>query len=137
MLFLQYIIFLKIIISYCYDIINISPYEYKTVKFSPKKPYYIFKYNHIITSNVNISFYTIRSIKDQNKNAYKFYSYRDIKNITQENGQFINYYKSGSSKDYIIFIKNPSHEYYIVIQYADSFELEENFIYFQVILFMK
>ena len=127
MLFLQYIIFLKIIISYCYDIINISPYVYKTVKFSPKKPYYIFKYNHIITSNVNFSFYTIRSIKSQNKKAYNFYSYRDKKSITQENGHFINYYKGGYSEDYIIFLKNPSHVYYIVIQYNDSFELEETF----------
>jgi hypothetical protein len=117
-------------ISYCYDIINIAPYEYKTVKFTPKNNYYIFKYNHIIFSNVSSSFYTIRGIKKNNNKDYNFYSYTDEKNITQTNGKFINYEKSGNAKSYIVFINNPSHEYYIVIQYNDSGDLEETFCIF-------
>jgi len=130
MLFLHLIISVKIISSFCYDIINISPYEHKTVKFSLKKTYYIFKYNHIIFSNVNASFISIRGIKYNGNNEYKFYLYTDPKNITQKNGEFINYKYSGSAKRYAIYRNMPSHEYYIVIQYADNYELEETFYLF-------
>jgi len=130
MMLLYLIIFLKIIISFCYDIINISPYEYKTVKFSPKKTYYIFKYNHIIFSNANTSCFSVRGIKNKNYGEYKFYSYTDVKNITQKNGEFINYEHKGSAKSYIIFINMPSHEHYIVIHYVDNYELEETFYIF-------
>ena len=130
MLFLHYIIFLKIIISYCYDIINISPYELKNVKFTPQKKYYIFKYNHTIFSNANSSHFTMRSIKTQNYKEYKFYSYTDVKNITQKNGEFIDFDTKGSATSSLIFTNMPSHEYYIVVQYADSFEVEETFYLF-------
>ena len=111
MLSLLYIIFLKVIIWYCYDIINISPYEHKRVKFYPKNTYYIFKYAHIILPNVNGSDMTVNSIINKNTNEYKFYLYKDVKNITQKNGEFINYNKKGTSKKSLIYLNNTSHEY--------------------------
>lgn len=122
------------IISFCEDIINISPNELKTVKFTPLKTYYIFKYNHIIYSNTNTSHYTVRAIQNKNIYDYKFYSYTNAKNITQKNGQFINSFKNDSLKTSLIFINNPSQEYYIVIQYKINYnyyyELEETFYFF-------
>ena len=130
MLSLLYIIFLNVIISYCYDIINLSHYERKTVKFSPKNTFYVFKYAHIIVPNVNGAYLTINNVINKNTNEYKFYLYNDVKNITQKNGEFINYYKKGLSKSSFIYKDNPSHEYYLVVQYADNNELEETFYIF-------
>ena len=54
---------------------------------------------------------TVNSIINKNTNEYKFYLYKDVKNITQKNGEFINYNKKGTSKKSLIYLNNTSHEY--------------------------
>ena len=130
MSFLYYLAFLKFFISYCFELINISPYEFKIVKFSPQKTYQIFKYNHIIFPKVNASKLSVRAIGKTKHKEYKFYLYSEVKNITQENGEFINSREKGFSNDYIIFLNIQSNEYYIVIQYTDNYDLEETFYFF-------
>ena len=125
---LFYIIYIQLLLSYSYDIINILPYEHKFVQFNSIKTYNIFKYRHIILDNSKNSSFSIRSMEKNKIQDYQFFVYLEEKDINETNGNFINYDKYGSAKDYFIFSNCTNHEYYIVIKY--NFYTEDTFYFF-------
>ena len=116
MLLLYYILCIKFFVIYSYEIIDISPYEVKTVQFNISKSYYIFKYNHMTLEKSGNSYFSVRSFGINNNVEYQFYVYLEEKDINETNGTFINYDKYGSAKDYYIFSNCNNHEYYLVIK---------------------
>ena len=125
---LFYIIYIQLLLSYSYDIINILPYEHKSVQFNSIKTYNIFKYRHITLDNFENSSFSVRAIEKNKNQEYQFYAYLEEKDINETNGNFINYDKYGSAKDYFIFSNCTNHEYYIVIKYNTY--LEDTFYFF-------
>ena len=126
MLLLYYILCIKFSILYSYEIIDISPYERKTVYFRKLKSYYIFKYKHMTLEESGNSYFSIRSVEKSNL-EYQFFVYLKEKDINEINGTFIDYDKYGNAKDYYIFSDCINHEYYIVVK-SESYK--ENTFYF-------
>ena len=128
MLLFYFIICLNIFVLNSYDIIEITPYEYKEVQFSRLKPYYIFKYRHKTSENIENSYFSVRSIEKSNILNYQLYVYLEEKDINEKNGTFIDYDKYGNATDYFIFSECINHEYYVVIK-CGSFK-KDTFYFF-------
>ena len=85
---LPFFIYLSILIlySYEYEIIDMPMYERKTVQYTDKKTFFIFKYNHTFIRQDNTTSSTLTmKVFPTNKNFY-FYIYKEEKDIKEEMG---------------------------------------------------
>ena len=119
-----FLIFVGILIlySYEYEIIEMSSYERKTVQYTDKRTFFIFKYNHTFTrlDNSTTSHLTIR-VFPANTYFY-FYIYKEEKDIQEENGNFKNYINDAKytkiTTGHMNIGVTYSHVFYIAIKYT-------------------
>ena len=130
MSFFHYILYIKLLLLYSCEFIDISPYEHKSVLFSKNNRYHIFKYSLIPYKNISNYYISIRSIQSNNNQKYQFYAYLYKENITNDSEQFSNYYKYGEANNYYTFEDCISHDYYIVINSNTTSEIKDTFYFF-------
>ena len=132
MLYFLSLIILKFSIYLTYDIIPLKHFEKKTVHYTPTQTFFIFSYDHILSSNSEYSTFTL--MKYQYDFSYYYcYIYKNPSDIRQNfNGDFINYDKNCSLyySDYYFpdDEKVSSGKYYFVIQISSK--TEESFTTF-------
>lgn len=120
MLIFVYILLLKLLSTYSYEIIDILPFKRTALSFTKLNTYQIIKYSHHCPYLKITTFY-LRILK---KSSYDLYIYRNKENIYDENGSFQNYILSTNIKEEILFTNANEGDYYIVIQYSNELKTE-------------
>ena len=100
------------------EIIELSNYESKEIKFTKSKNYHIFKFNYNPIPNVNYTSCTIR-LNPPNK-IYHYFIYDNAGDILEENGFFKHYTNKNTKLDSqvgVILLEKRNKDLYIVLQY--------------------
>ena len=127
---LYYILYIKFLVIYSYEFLNISPYEKISVQFTLQKPYNIFKYSLMTVAKNDSAYLAISSIENTNKEEYDIYLYLDKEKITEKNGIFTNYYAHKQAINYALFDNCINHDYYVVIKNNEANEIKDTFSFF-------
>ena len=130
MFLLFYILYIKILLLYSYEYIDISPYEHKSVQFSKETPYNIFKYSLESLNNIENYYLSVRSTENTDNQKYYLYLYKNEKDITEKDGRFSNYDKNGTATNSYTFKDCNAKVYYMVIRYYNSDEIKDTFYFY-------
>ena len=121
------------------EIIELSNYESKEIKFTKSKNYHIFKFNYNPIPNVNYTSCTIR-LNPPNK-IYNYFIYDNAGDIFEENGFFKHYTNKNTKLDSqvgVILLEKRNKDFYIVLQYNIHYYLMlECFLVIHFIILMK
>lgn len=133
---LLYIVCLNILLLHCFesdefDIIDIAPYEHKSVEFTSQNIFIIFRYNLISLDPTQKSHLTLRSVENANsyQYSYQFCLYTNISYIQRIDDQFYNCSDSAEGTYSSITFTLNNGEYYLGIQY-DKSDIEDTFYFF-------